>query len=225
MSNPKKVCVILSGCGFRDGAEIHESVIALLAIERHGAVWHCCAPNVSFKVVDHRTGKPTGETRNVLTESARIARGRIDDIAEMHADGYDALVMPGGSGAAGTLSDFLQAGSDAKVHPQVDRLIREFLEQGKPVGAICIAPATLARAVANAGKQATLTVGNARDHADAVKNLNAMAGVTHADTAVSEACIDEAHRIATTPAYMIGPGVKDIAAGIEKVVAQVLTWA
>lgn len=221
----KNVCVILSGCGFLDGAEIHEAVLTLLCIENHGGTWECCAPNVEFDVVDHITQKPTGEKRNVLTESARIARGNIKDIADVRADNYAVLVIPGGYGAAKNLSNFASAGTNATVHPEVERLINEFLAQKKPIAAICIAPATLARVTANAKLETLLTVGNKTDHADAVAGITTMGGVKHIDCPVDQAVFDEPNKIVTTPAYMLGPGPKDVMQGIDHAVRTVLKWA
>jgi len=142
----KKVGVILSGCGVYDGAEIHESVITLLALDRHGAEAVMCAPNTNqLHVVNHLSGEvDEGDERNVLVESARIARGAISDVAEVGADELDALILPGGFGAAKNLCDFAVQGADCSVNPDVARLVREVHGQGKPVAAVCIAPALLA---------------------------------------------------------------------------------
>ena len=71
----KKIAVVLSGSGVYDGSEIHEAVLSLLAIEKHGAQWHCFAPNINqHHVINHITGAEMDTTRNVLIESARIAR-------------------------------------------------------------------------------------------------------------------------------------------------------
>ncbi len=216
-----KIGVILSGCGVFDGAEIHESVLALLALDRAGAHIVCMAPDMEFAVVDHRTQKTTGEKRNVLVESARIARGDIKDIADVRAEDLDALIMPGGFGAAKNLSDFAVKGPDATVHPEVSRLIREMAASKKPIGAICIAPATLAKALAKAtpGKSPEMTIGNDPGTASAIETM----GGRHKKCAVDEICVDAGNRIVSTPAYMLGPGIKDVATGIEKLVNQVMS--
>ncbi len=220
----KKVCVILSGCGYLDGAEIHEAVCTLLALEQHGAAWSACAPNVKFEVVDHNTGEPTGEQRNAIAESSRISRGECRDIKDVRHDAFDALVMPGGFGAAKNLSNFASAGKNAEPHPEVARLISEFITHKKPIGAICIAPATLATVLSQRDILAKLTVGNQTDHAEPVQAIRDL-GIEHVDCAVEDAVLDETHKIASTPAYMLGPSVLPVSKGIEKVVAAVLKWA
>lgn len=219
----KNVCVILSGCGYLDGAEVHEAVCALLAIERHGGQWVACAPSIEFEEINHNTGEPTGVHRNVLVESARISRGNCVDVREISAADFDALVMPGGFGAAKNLSNFATAGKDVEVHPEVQRVISQFLAQKKPIAALCIAPAALAAVLSSQDIPAKLTVGNRRDHADAVGALDDL-GVTHVDCAVEDAVLDETHKIATTPAYMLGPNVSRVYKGIDKAVAAALSW-
>ena len=210
--------VLLSGCGVFDGSEIHEAVLTLLALDKRGATIVCCAPNIEFDTVNHLTKQPTGERRNVLTESARIARGEVRDLATVTADQLDALILPGGFGAARNLSTFAVHGSDCTVNPDVQRLVGECLEARKPVGAICIAPATLAKIVANCGLKANITIGNDPGTAKAIVAL----GHTHENQPVDGIAIDEDNRIVTTPAYMLGPGPAAISAGIDKLVAQVL---
>jgi enhancing lycopene biosynthesis protein 2 len=213
----KKVGVLLSGCGVFDGTEIHEAVLTLLALDRAGARICCVAPDMDqMHVINHQTQQETGEKRNVLAESARIARGEIQDLASVTASDLDALIIPGGFGAAKNLSDFAVKGPEAVVHPEVNRIIREMNGAGKPVGAICIAPATVTRALAD--KTPTVTIGN--DVATA-RAITAMGG-THADRTVTDICVDEKNRLVTTPAYMLGPGIKEVAMGIEKLVNQVM---
>ncbi len=213
----KKVGVLLSGCGVFDGAEIHESVLTLLALDRAGAEIICMAPDMAFQVVDHLTQKETDEKRNVLTESARIARGEIRNLKDVTAADMDALILPGGFGAAKHLSNFAINGPDASVHPEVERILKEVTSQGKPVGAICIAPATLARALADNTPE--VTIGNDLTTAGAIEKM----GAKHANCAVDMIHVDERNRLVTTPAYMLGPGIKDVAVGIEKLVNQVVS--
>jgi enhancing lycopene biosynthesis protein 2 len=214
-----KVGVILSGCGFLDGAEIHESVFTLLALDQRGATTVCCAPNApQARVVDHATKEPAGEQRNILRESARIARCEIRDVATVKADEIDALILPGGFGAATNLCDFAAKGSDCTVNPDVEKLVSDCLAAGKPVGAICIAPATLARIAANRGIKARLTIG---DDAGTAQQLTAM-GHTHEDRPTTGITVDEDHKIVTTPAYMLGPGPAAVHEGIDKLVDKVL---
>ncbi len=152
----KKVAVILSGCGVYDGAEIHESVITLLRLSQRGAQVQCFAPNIAqHHVINHLTGEEMPESRNVLVESARIARGEIKDLREARAEDFDALIVPGGFGAAKNLSDFAIAGAQCQVQPDVLALARGFVDAGKPVGLICIAPAMAAK-IYGAGVQCTI---------------------------------------------------------------------
>ncbi|MHC5020964.1 MAG: isoprenoid biosynthesis glyoxalase ElbB [Planctomycetota bacterium] len=212
-----KVGVVLSGCGFKDGAEIHESVATLLALAKRGAEVVCMAPNTEFDVVDHLTGEPTGETRNVLQESARIARGDIRDIAEVQADELDALIFPGGFGAAKNLCSFATAGADAQVNPDVVRLVRDVHNAGKPIGAICIAPAMLAAAFRGETK-ATLTIGNDAGTAEALQAM----GAEHKECPVTEFVVDTEQKVVSTPAYMLANTVAEVVEGVDKTVDAVL---
>ncbi len=215
-----RVGVILSGCGHRDGAEIHESVITLLALARAGVEARCFAPDIpQARVIDHRTGKATGETRNVLTESARIARGRIEDVRHAKAADLDALILPGGYGAAFNLSDFATKGADATVDPGVERLVRDVHAARKPIGAICIAPALIARVLGAEGPR--VTIGSEAETAAAIEAC----GADHVECSVGDFVVDERRRIVSTPAYMLGPGIADVAAGIERCVAEVIRMA
>ncbi len=217
----KKIGVILSGCGYLDGAEIHEATITLLALDRGGAEIRCMAPNKSqMHTINHKTGDETGEIRNVLTEAARIARGEIEDIAEVKADDLDGLILPGGYGAAKNLTDFAVKGADCTIHPEVDRLLNEMIRAGKPVGVICIAPAVLARALKGKDVKVKLTIGNDKDTAAALEAM----GARHVDCPVDDIVVDDEHKVVSTPAYMLGPSIKDVAAGIEKLVEKVLEW-
>ncbi len=218
----KTIGVLLSGCGHLDGAEIHEATITLLALDRGGAEIKCLAPNKSqMHVIHHKTGDVTGEVRNVMTEAARIARGEIEDIAEIKADDLDALILPGGYGAAKNLVDFAVKGADCTIHPEVDRLINDMVKAGKPVGVICIAPAVMARAMKDKGIKVKLTIGNDKSTAEALEAM----GAQHVDCSVDDIVVDEDHKVVSTPAYMLGPSIKNVAAGIEKLVAKVIEIA
>jgi enhancing lycopene biosynthesis protein 2 len=214
----KRVGVILSGCGVYDGAEIHESVITLLALDRQGAQTVICAPNQpQMHVINHLTGDEVeGETRNVLTESARIARGAIRDIAEVQASELDALIIPGGFGAAKNLCSFAVKAADCEVNDEVARLIREVHGQGKPVAAVCIAPAVLAKVLGEEGPE--LTIGN---HADTAGALESM-GAKHTTCPVTETVVDKEKKLITTPAYMLAGRISEAATGIEKTVTELL---
>jgi len=215
----KKIGVMLSGCGVFDGAEIHEATLTLLFIDQQGAQAVCMAPNIDFDEVNHLSQQATGERRNVLVESARIARGAIQDVKDVSVKDIDALILPGGFGAAKNLSDFAIKGPDATVNPDIQRILDEMLSAKKPIGAICIAPATVAKAFEK--HQVTVTVGNDLQTASAIEQT----GSKHSQCTVDDICIDEEHNIITTPAYMLGPGIKDVAIGINKLVIEVMNRA
>lgn len=214
-----KIGVLLSGCGNIDGGEIHESTLTLLYLDQAGADYFIFAPDVPFEVVNYLTKKPTGETRSVLLEAARIARGDITDIKNVKADDMDALIIPGGSGLAKNLCDFAAKGPKATVNPDAARLIRDIHAAGKPQGAICIAP-VLPALVLGAYKP-RLTIGSDMGTAQAIETC----GATHVNCAVDEICVDEKNKIVTTPAYMLGPSIKDIAKGIKKLVDAIVAMA
>jgi enhancing lycopene biosynthesis protein 2 len=213
----KKIGVVLSGCGVRDGSEIHESVLTLLAIDGNGAEAVCMAPDMEFPEVNHLTMKETGNKRNALVEAARIARGNIRDISEVHEKDLDAVIFPGGFGAAKNLCNFAEKGADATVQPEVARLLKEMAAAGKPIGAICIAPALIA---ATLGRQYApkLTIGN--DAATAAEI--GKTGSTHINCPVTEFTVDTEHKIVSTPAYMLAGRISEAAAGIEKLVREVI---
>jgi enhancing lycopene biosynthesis protein 2 len=216
----KKIGVLLSGCGVFDGAEIHESVLTLLFLDQAGMQVVCMAPDVDqMHVIDHTNQSLMDQKRNVLVESARIARGAIADLKMIRAADIDALIIPGGFGAAKNLSDFAIAGPDAKVHPEAQRLLNEMAESRKPIGALCIAPATLAKALA--AYHPEVTIGTDVGTAAAIEK----AGGKHRSCNVDEICVDEANRIVTTPAYMLGPSIRHIAVGIEKLVQKIVQMA
>ena len=212
-----KIGVLLSGCGVNDGSEIHEAVITMLALDRAGAETVCMAPDVDqLDVVNHLTGQPTGEKRNVLVESARIARGSIEDINKVRAADIDGLIIPGGFGAAKNLSNFAVKGKDAVVNEDVRCLVNDMVSSQKPIGAICIAPATLTKALE--GKNPEVTIGNDVGTAGAIEAM----GGHHKECSVDMIHVDSNNKLVSTPAYMIGPSIKDVAVGIEKLVNKVL---
>jgi enhancing lycopene biosynthesis protein 2 len=212
---PHKVGVILSGCGFKDGAEIHEAVCTLLALDRIGAKAICMAPNIEQrKVTNHLTGEDAAEKRNVLVESARICRGDIRDIAAVKADELDALILPGGYGAALNLSDFALKGADAEVNADVASLIKEVHAAGKPICAICIAPAILAKVLGN--EHPVLTIGNDEGTAKAVEKC----GARHENCGTRDFVVDKERKLVTTPAWQLGPSIAHVAEGVEKAVRE-----
>ncbi|GAM09555.1 enhancing lycopene biosynthesis protein 2 [Geobacter sp. OR-1] len=213
----KRIGVVLSGCGVFDGSEIHEAVCTLLAINRNGAEAVCMAPDIELSEVNHLTGQETGAKRNVLVESARIARGKITNIAEVKAGDLDALVFPGGFGAAKNLCNFAARGAGAAIQPDVARLMKEMAAAKKPIGAICIAPALVA---ATLGKEYApkLTIGNDSGTAAAINQT----GSSHVDCPVTELVIDRDNKIVSTPAYMLANNISEAAEGIEKAVKAVI---
>ena len=216
-----KAGVVLSGCGFLDGSEIHEATLTLFFLDRAGAEIIQMAPDINQSdVVDHLSSEPVaGETREVLKESARISRGEIRKMNEIKADDLDALIIPGGYGAAKNLFDFAFKGIDCTVNPEVERLIKEMHEAKKPIGFICIAPVLAAKVLGSASPQ--LTIGNDKGTADAIEKM----GGKHVVCQVDEIAFDEKNRIVSAPAYMLGPTISRVALGIEKLVAKVLELA
>ena len=215
-----RIGVLLSGCGVFDGAEIHESVLTMLALDRAGAEIICMAPNVEqYHVINHLTQEETAEKRNVLVESARIARGEIKDLKEVKGADLDGLILPGCFGAAKNLSDFAFKGADSTVQPEVKRILAEMSAAKKPIGAICISPAPLAKALAD--KKPEVTIGNDQGTAEAIETM----GGQHKSCTVDMIHVDAGNNVVSTPAYMLGPGIKEVAVGIEKLVNKVVELA
>jgi enhancing lycopene biosynthesis protein 2 len=221
MANPKRVGVVLAGCGFLDGAEIHEATCTLLSLDRRGAELVAAAPDVEqMHVVDHLRQAPAeGERRSVLAESARIVRGKIRDLAELSANDVDALIFPGGYGAAKNLCSFAVDGRGMRVLPQVERIVREMRGAAKPMGFICISPVIAARLLGDEGVR--VTVGNDAETAAAIASW----GARHVECSVDEIVVDDRLKIVSTPAYMLGPWIASVAAGIDKLVSAVLEMA
>ena len=212
----KKVAVILSGCGVYDGAEIHESVITLLRLDQRGAKVQCFAPNIAqHHVINHLTGEEMPESRNVLVESARIARGDIKDISEANVEEFDALIVPGGFGAAKNLSNFAFKGTECAVQPEVLALAEAFAEAAKPIGLMCISPAIAAKIY---GPGVICTIGKDADTAAAISKM----GGEHKECDVSEIVEDKARKLVSTPAYMLANSISEAASGINKMVDRVL---
>lgn len=212
----KKVAVILSGCGVYDGAEIHESVITLLRLDQRGAQVQCFAPNIAqMHVVDHLTGEQMPESRNVLVESARIARGAVQDIREAKVEDFDALIVPGGFGAAKNLSNFAVEGANCSVQPDVLALAEAFADACKPVGLICISPALAAKIY---GPGVVCTIGKDAGTSAAVVKM----GGTHEECDVHDIVEDVQRKLVTTPAYMEAKSISEAASGIYKLVDRVL---
>jgi len=213
----KKVAVILSGSGVFDGAEIHESVLTLLALEKAGAKYSCFAPDINqLHVVNHLTGDvDESDTRNVLVEAARIARGDIQNVTELKAEEFDALMLPGGFGAAKNLCTFAVDGKDSKVNDDVLTACKAFAEAGKPAAYACIAPAIIPAVYPQGVK---LTIGTDAGTAEA---LNAM-GASHVDSNVDGVVYDETYKVFSTPAYMLAGSISEAAASIDNIVKRLV---
>lgn len=215
-----KIGVLLAGCGVFDGAEIHEATLTLYFLDKAGVEAVIMAPDISQKeVINHLTGEPMNEKRNVLVEAARIARGNIKNIEEVSANDIDGIIMPGGYGVAKNFSDFLEKGADMTVIPQVKNLLVEVLKAGKPIGAICISPVIVAAALKEA--KPSVTIGTDVDVAKVIEDM----GARHLSCPVSEMVVDEENKIVSTPAYMLGRSIKEVAEGIEKLVNEVIRLA
>lgn len=210
-----KVGVILSGCGVFDGSEVQEASATLISLAQHGLEYQCMAPDRDFDVIDHLTQEPTGEKRNVLTESARIARGEILDLKDIKGADYDAFFLPGGFGAAKNLCTFAIKGPDCEVDPEVERVLREASDAGKPIGFICIAPALGAKVFGDKGVK--LTIGHDKGTAEAVGKT----GATHVEADAEQIVIDEEHNMVSTPAYMEAKNPAQVYAGINALVENI----
>jgi enhancing lycopene biosynthesis protein 2 len=212
----KKVAVILSGCGVYDGAEIQESVLTLLRLDQRGAEVKCFAPDIAqHHVINHLNGEEMTESRNVLIESARITRGVIEDIREADITEFDALIIPGGFGAAKNLSNFAVEGSGCKVQAEVLAMAEAFAEAGKPIGLICVSPALAAKIY---GPGVICTIGNDAETAAKITKM----GGQHQECEVTDIVEDKARKLVSTPAYMVAKSISEAASGINKLVDRVL---
>ncbi len=214
----KKIAVVLAGNGVFDGSEIHEATLTLLAIDQKGAEYQCFAPDVNqAHVVNHITGEEMAETRNVLIEAARIARGNIKALSEYNAANYDAIVFPGGFGAAKNLCTFAFDGPECKVNRDVENAIRNTVVAEKPVGALCISPALIAKVLGDV----RVTIGQDQETADSIETL----GATHVKTSHGEIVYDEKYKVITTPCYMLEASISQIATGANNVIGKILELA
>lgn len=211
-----KFAVVLSGCGVYDGAEIHEAMMTLLAIKRHGAACQMFAPDVmQHHVVNHLTGEIMNESRNVLTESARIARGKIKPLKEYRAENFDGIIFPGGFGVAKNLCSYAFDGPEMKIDKVVEKAIRETHEADKPIGALCIAPVLVTRILGSV----EVTVGSEGDTAADIRTM----GGTHKKTGNGEIVIDRKNKIVTTPCYMLDAEITDIEEGVSEAVKAIIS--
>ncbi|MFN4299552.1 MAG: isoprenoid biosynthesis glyoxalase ElbB [Thermaurantimonas sp.] len=223
----KKYAVLLAGCGVYDGSEIHEATFALLSIAQNGADYQCFAPNKNqHHVINHLTGQEMPETRNVLVESARIARGNIKDLKELDATQFDGLVMPGGFGAAKNWSKWAFEGPQGEIDPDVKKTLLDFVALGKPICALCIAPAVVAKALEGSPFTAEITLGSTAEPSpyDIAGTHQAVAtlGVKPVEKTLREVHLDPKARIITAPCYMMEGRISDIYANIKMAIDQLV---
>lgn len=211
----KKIAVVLAGNGVYDGAEIHEATLTLLSIARQGAKYQCFAPDINqAHVVNHLTGKEMPETRNVLVEAARIARGKIKPLSEYKAADFDALIFPGGFGVAKNLCTFAFDGADCVVNKEVEKVIRTTVIAEKPIGALCISPVLLAKVLVDV----EVTIGDDAGTADAIESF----GATHINASHGEIVYDPKYKLVTTPCYMLDATIDQIADGADNLVRKIM---
>ncbi len=212
----KNFAVILCGCGHRDGSEIHEATLTLWAIHKNGANFQCFAPNIQqHHVLNHLNGEEMAEQRNVLIEAARIARGKVKDLAQFDANAFAGLVIPGGVGAAKNLCTYAFDGPDCTVNEDMAQAIQAMHQAGKPIGALCIAPVIVAKVLGKVTVTAGQDAGTAAD-------IITMGG-SHAPTQQGEITIDQANKIVTTPCYMLESRVDQIGEGADRLVQAMLS--
>ncbi len=211
----KKFAVVLSGCGVYDGSEIHEATLTMLSIMESGAVYQCFAPDIDqYHVVNHLTGQEMNEKRNALVESARIARGDIKPLSSFDTGDFDALIFPGGFGAAKNLSTVAFDGAGANVNSDVERAIKEMLESHKPIGALCIAPAVVARVI----QGVEVTIGDDQGTVDTIRQM----GGKHVITSHGQVVHDHNNNVFTTPCYMLDATILDIRKDASLVVSEMM---
>lgn len=200
----KKIAIVLSGCGHMDGSEITEAVSTLVGVSQAGGQYQCFAPDIQIEPMNHVSKSPaSGEKRNPMIEAARIARGNIDSISKLQAKDFDAVIFPGGYGAAKVLSTWATQGAGSQPLPEVRRVIEDFHKSGKPIGAICIAPTLVALTLGK--EKPTLTIGDDPETAQEI----AKTGAVHENCPVDDFVTDREHKIVTTPAYMYGSARPD----------------
>lgn len=216
----KKIAVVLSGCGFLDGSEITESVSLLIALNQAGAQVTCFAPNMEITATDHLTKQPLPEKRNLLSEAARIARGEIKDLQSLDVKDFDAMAFPGGFGAAKNLCNWAEKGAKCEVNPEVKRVILDFFNASKPIGAICIAPVIIARVLGD--KKVTVTIGDDSETAAEIQKT----GAQHEECPVDDYITDRECKVVTTPAYMYDKAKpNEVFAGIFGLAHELVEWA
>ena len=215
MNKQKRFAVILSGCGVFDGAEIHEATLTLLAIAKAGCSYECFAPDKEqAQVINHLTGKLMNEERNILVESARIARGKIEPLNLFEPEKFDAVIFPGGFGVAKNLCSLAFEGSECTVDPEVELAVIASVDAKIPIGALCISPALIAKILPGA----EVTIGN---NLETISTIEKMGGVHHL-TNHGELIIDEKFKLVTSPCYMLDAHILQIAEETQSVVDELI---
>ncbi|MFK8139235.1 MAG: isoprenoid biosynthesis glyoxalase ElbB [Bdellovibrionales bacterium] len=215
----RNIAVVLSGCGYLDGAEVTEAVSSLVALSKEGAKYQVFAPDIDLKEVNHQTSEETGQTRNVLLESARISRGNVENISKLNVDKFDALVLPGGFGAAKNLSDFASKGYKASVNESLSKCMKIFFEQSKPIAAFCISPAIVGLVLGN--DEIAVTIGSDLSTSKEIEKT----GAEHIVCDVTDFVTDREHKIITSPAYMYDAKPHEVFIGIEKAIRELIEMA
>lgn len=227
MSRKPSIAVILSGCGVYDGSEIQETVLTLLALDKAGVMVSCFAPDITqHHVINHRTGVEMPESRNVLTESARIARGAVKPLSDLILEDFDALVLPGGFGVAKNFTQWAFEGPKGSIISDLQKLIQDCIKNKKPIAALCMAPTTLAKAMEGTNISLQLTVGSTAapspyDIGAISEGMKSIGVVPEMNTA-TEVCVDVQHNIVTSPCYMMEASISEINEGIEKCIAELI---
>jgi enhancing lycopene biosynthesis protein 2 len=211
-----KFAVVLAGCGVYDGAEIHEAVMTLLAINRNGGTYQIFAPNVmQYHVINHITGDEMKESRNVMVEAARIARGKIKPLIDYLPEDFDALIFPGGFGVAKNLCSYAFDGNDMKIDRVVEKAIRDTHAAGKPIGALCISPVLITKVLGNV----VVTIGNDKGTAEHIEAM----GAVHKVTKNGEIVTDKKNKLVTSPCYMLDAALTDIETGVNKTIKALIS--
>jgi len=211
-----KFAIVLSGCGVYDGAEIHEAVMTMLAIRSNGGTYQLFAPNVmQYHVVNHITGDVMKESRNVLIESARIARGKIKPLIEYNVADFDAIVFPGGFGVAKNLCSYAFDGVDMKIDRVVEKAIKDTHAAGKPIGALCISPVLITKILGNI----EVTIGSDKGTSGDIRTM----GGEHKTTGNGEVIVDKKNKVVTSPCYMLDADITDIAEGADKTIKAIIS--
>lgn len=221
----KRVAMILSGCGVNDGSEMTEAAGLIIALSQAGYAIRFYAPDrAQHDVIDHAAARPMQDTRNILVESARIARGQIEPLSALSTAHADAVVLPGGFGVAKNLSNFAARGQDARLAPDVAEALAPFLAAGKPLVALCAAPLVLGLLARDAGIEgARLTFGHEAEGTELIQAIEAW-GQKHVEMPVDEACIDSRHHLVSVPAYMYGAATPAEVFGACQAAVSALGW-